>query len=122
MFWRVKSYRRDPTMRPAEIIAIMRSRGWLRTEPADTRERITSSVRYLLVKNGMTVKDLAGEIGGVAVSYIRQKVSDHRWRLEDLDTLEDAFAVPVSDIVAGYRRLEAADSHHTPKDTKHAEY
>lgn len=102
-------------MQANEIIAIMRSRGWLRKEPQKTREKVTSAVRYMMVKNHMTNAELAQELtnpSGVQTvypSYIRRKLSEHRWRLEDLDELPDILGREVSDYVGGYRRMAQID-------------
>lgn len=104
-------------MQPIEIVAVMRSKGWLRKEPACTREKITSSVRYLLITHQMGTKQLALELGDVAPTYIRRKLSENRWRIEDLDLLEQTFGISTSDIVAGYKRLQHIDLENTEEVT-----
>lgn len=96
-------------MQPIEIIAIMRSKGWLNTEPRNTRERVTSATRYMMVKTGTSNIQLAHKLSGVSDSYIRRKLSEHRWRMEDLDELPQVFGRDTADFVQGYQRMADID-------------
>jgi len=102
-------------MQSNEIIAIMRHRGWLKTEPRYTREQITSAVRYMMVKNGMSNHELAKKLTNpdlnhrISPSYIRRKVSEHRWRMDDLDVLPDIFHRHACDLIQGYRHMARLD-------------
>jgi len=102
-------------MLPVEIIAVMKNKGWLRTEPFDTKERITSAVRYLLIKHGMSVVQL-GDQCGVARGYMRRKIIQHRWTVPDLDILTEIFDSHPSDLVAGYRQMADIDAAEEEKD------
>jgi hypothetical protein len=95
-------------MQANEIIAIMRHKGWLTKEPLSTREKITSSVRYMMVKTGTKNPQLAQELR-VSASYIRRKLSEHRWALEDLDELPRILGHEATDYVGGYRRMAQID-------------
>lgn len=102
-------------MLPIEIIAIMKSKGWLRAEPSNTKERITSSVRYLMVKHRMTPVELAQECG-IAKGYVRRKITEHHWTVSDLDVLTEIFDSHPSDLVAGYRQMADIDTDELEKE------
>lgn len=96
-------------MQSNEVIAIMRHKGWLKKEPKSTREKITSAVRYMMVKTGTKNYQLAHELHDVSPSYIRRKLSEHRWTLEDLDVLPFVLGRDAPDYVGGYRRMAQID-------------
>lgn len=96
-------------MQANEVIAIMRHKRWLDREPQTTREKITSAVRYMMVKNGIRNYQLAQELHDVSPTYIRRKLSEHRWTLEDLDKLPGVLGRETPDYVGGYRRMAQID-------------
>lgn len=100
-------------MRSEVVISIMRNRGWLRSDPQNTRERVTSAARYMMIKNGMNIIELAPLVGDRSPSYIHKKVAEDRWRMEDLDFLAKVFGRKPSDYVQGYLRLAELDDAET---------
>lgn len=96
-------------MTPQEIIAIMRHKGWLKMEPQMAREKITSAVRYMMIKNGFTNANLARHLDNSSPNYIRRKLSEDRWKMDDLDLLPQIFGRTPPDYVAGYLWMAELD-------------
>lgn len=82
----------------------MRHQGWLTKEPKKVEELITSSVRYLMIRNQVTSKLLAQELH-ISPKYIRRKLTEYRWTPGDLDKLPNIFGYEPHDYVQGYQHM-----------------
>lgn len=91
-------------MHPDDVIAIMRHQGWLGTEPKAVKDRITASVRYMMVRNRMNSADLAREMEKSS-KYIRRKLTEGHWTIKDLDRLPEIFGYESHDYVQGYQHM-----------------
>lgn len=105
-------------MAPQEIIAIMRHKGWLKREPRSTREKITSATRYMMIKKGFSIAEFASHLDDSSPSYTRRKISEDRWKMEDLDRLPSIFGRSSPDYVGGYLRMAELDDDESEQEGK----
>jgi DNA-binding Xre family transcriptional regulator len=73
-------------------------------DPENLRDRLTATVRHLMLDHNETAEDLA-VILGVRPSSFERKLTDTRWTLENVLALADHYGVEPSDIIAGYDHL-----------------
>lgn len=96
-------------MKPSEIITLMKHYRMLEPEPRTSREKFTSAVQYLMIKNNnMKPVQLAKHIN-VAPSYVRRKISEGRWTFEDIDDVAKLFKCDQGDLIHGYKRMAQRD-------------
>jgi hypothetical protein len=117
-------------MNPDEVITLMRHWKMIPADGATSRRKITSAVRYMMIMNGHRNKDLAQALNAAAqeltgaqthrsADYVRRKINDERWVMEDLDQLAHIYGRKPGDYVGGYQRLAQLDrSEDTAKDTE----
>lgn len=74
-------------------------------EAKDSRDAITLSVQYLLVRDGIALAELADEIG-VTRDHIPNKIRDGRWKFEDLDVMGDLFDIEPSDLLRSPKAIQ----------------
>lgn len=96
-------------MTPAEIVAIMRHRGWLDTEPADAKTLINSAVRYLMLRDNIGTDTLA-TILDRSPEYVVRKIAAARWTTDDIDFLAETFDCEPADLLRGYRHFLKTDT------------
>lgn len=98
------------TLDPEQIIGVMHHQGMLATEPATTRERITSAVHYMMIKNGIGPETLARALGTASGAHYIQsrKMRGHHWKVDDLDALGELFGLHPAEFAFGYQAI--ADS------------
>ena len=66
-------------------------------------------------------RELAEELTGVSVPYVRRKLSEDRWRMDDLDALPEIFGREPSDYVQGYRQMAHLDEIELADDQREKE-
>lgn len=72
------------------------------TQQTGLREIITKHVRHLMVERGEDFGDLAPLLR-VTPRYLKEKMRDQRWTLDDLDALAAHYSITPADLVTGYR-------------------
>ncbi|MBD3004866.1 hypothetical protein [Streptomyces sp. 5-10] len=69
-------------------------------EPEDSREAITFSAQYLMVRDGVSLAELADHLK-VSRDYMPTKMRDGRWKFEELDAMAELFEVHAGDLLHG---------------------
>jgi hypothetical protein len=77
-------------------------------EPANSREAITFSVQYLMVRDGISLSGLADHLN-VSRDYMPTKMRDGRWKFEELDTMADLFELHAGDFLHGPKYIKSIE-------------
>lgn len=99
-------------MEPDHVIAVMRHKGLLAREPANTKERITSAVHYMMIKNSVGPEILARALGtSSGAHYIQsRKLRGHHWKVSDLDCLGELFGLHPAEFAYGYQAIAESET------------
>lgn len=71
----------------------------------DTRTTVSSTIRQLMIDQGMNFTELASSLG-ISPSYMPRKIYEGRWNFDDLDRLAEIFGLEPADIVRGYHNIK----------------
>ncbi|MER6605819.1 helix-turn-helix transcriptional regulator [Streptomyces sp. NPDC000927] len=78
---------------------------FMETDPGDSRESVSFSVMYLMVKHDISMHALADRIH-VSRDYMPRKINEGRWKLEELDAMSDIFNVHPGDFLHGPKYIK----------------
>lgn len=98
-------------MKSHEVVAVMRYKGLLDSEPEDSNQRIASAVHYMMIKTGTSPEDLAKILNASSVHYVQhRKLKNAHFKVLDLDKFGEFWDIHPAEFVYGYRALAEADA------------